>query len=284
VQDGGAVLGFAYHDLMARLRTRGPDDAWTRLQEIIAWYDEVQKAGGPREYYKDTARGSLQGCGKPGGLGIDCEFRESVLVPQVVIRGFLGLEPTATGFSINPALPSTWSELTVDRIHLHNLVLTVRVTRSSITVAREGIASEPFHIELPPGPWTLHYLDHNGDVLRKINVPAQQGRSTVEVDWQDASTIRFNRKRSSPEGEPLTRPTAVRPLPAPGGSKLEARRRRPGVGEHAAATAFGGSLAPPAFPPPVAGLRPFVEDMGRTRARVSHNLSGCIRRERNSQH
>ena len=31
VQDGGAVLGFSYHDLMARLKTAGPDDAWQRL-------------------------------------------------------------------------------------------------------------------------------------------------------------------------------------------------------------------------------------------------------------
>ena len=32
VQDGGAVLGFSYHDLMARLKTAGPDDAWQRLR------------------------------------------------------------------------------------------------------------------------------------------------------------------------------------------------------------------------------------------------------------
>ncbi len=32
VQDGGAVLGFSYHDLMARLKTAGPDDAWNRLR------------------------------------------------------------------------------------------------------------------------------------------------------------------------------------------------------------------------------------------------------------
>ena len=33
VQDGGAVLGFSYHDLMARLKTAGPDDAWQRLRD-----------------------------------------------------------------------------------------------------------------------------------------------------------------------------------------------------------------------------------------------------------
>ena len=46
VQDGGAVLGFSYHDLMARLKTAGPDDAWQRLRQILDWFDEV--AGGRR--------------------------------------------------------------------------------------------------------------------------------------------------------------------------------------------------------------------------------------------
>ncbi len=30
VQDGGAVLGFSYHDLMSRLIVDGADDAWLR--------------------------------------------------------------------------------------------------------------------------------------------------------------------------------------------------------------------------------------------------------------
>ncbi len=45
VQDGGAVLGFSYFDVMARLKTHGPDDAWKRLKEILVWFDEVQFAG-----------------------------------------------------------------------------------------------------------------------------------------------------------------------------------------------------------------------------------------------
>jgi hypothetical protein len=49
------------------------------------------------------------GGGPPGGLGIDEEFMESVLVPQVMLYGFLGFEPTAEGwfFRIEPngALP-----------------------------------------------------------------------------------------------------------------------------------------------------------------------------------
>ncbi len=50
VQDGGAVLGFSYHDLMARLKTTGADDAWQRLKAVLAWFREVQHAGGYRAY------------------------------------------------------------------------------------------------------------------------------------------------------------------------------------------------------------------------------------------
>lgn len=120
VQDGGAVLGFSYFDLMARLKTNGPDDAWKRLREILAWFREVQSEGGYRAYYAKPGRGTLQGGGPPGGLGMDQEFMESVLVPQVMLYGFLGLTPDSTGFSITPRLPNGWPSLTVTRLRLHD--------------------------------------------------------------------------------------------------------------------------------------------------------------------
>ena len=61
VQDGGAVLGFSYHDLMARLKTLGPDNAWRRLQEILRWFGEVQAAGGYRKYYDGKREGTHAG-------------------------------------------------------------------------------------------------------------------------------------------------------------------------------------------------------------------------------
>ena len=97
---GGAVLGFSYHDLMARLASRGPDDAWKRLRGILEWFREVQAAGGYRKYYDGLREGTLQGGGTAGGLGMDSEFFESALVPQVVVNGFLGFAPTADGFKI----------------------------------------------------------------------------------------------------------------------------------------------------------------------------------------
>jgi hypothetical protein len=156
VQDGGGVLGWSYHDLMARLMTAGPDDAARRLHEICAWFDETQAAGGYRAYYSDPARGTLQGGNVPGGLGLDREFFESVLVPQVMLYGFLGFQPTAEGCTISPRLPSDWPALTITRIHLHDHVLDVSASEMTIDVKDHAPDSAPLRITVPTD-WSLKY-------------------------------------------------------------------------------------------------------------------------------
>ena len=125
VQDGGAVLGFSYFDIMSRLKSQGPNEAWARLRAIIDWYAEVEGEGGYRAYYAKAGRGTLQGGGTAGGLGLDHEFFESVLVPQVLLYGFLGFEPTPTGYRLNPRLPQDWPSLTVSNIRLGQKLLTI---------------------------------------------------------------------------------------------------------------------------------------------------------------
>jgi len=155
VQDGGAVLGFSYHDLMCRLKVDGPDDAWRRLRDILVWFEETQAGGGYRAYYaKDPARGTLQGGNVPGGLGLDREFFESILVPQVMLYGFLGFEPTPLGFKINPRLPQDWPELKLTRVHLHDLVLDLTARADgTVLVQADRPSDAPVVIELPEGRW-----------------------------------------------------------------------------------------------------------------------------------
>lgn len=145
VQDGGAVLGFSYHDLMARLKTKGPDDAWRRLREILAWFREVQAEGGYRAYYAKPGRGLLQGGGPPGGLGMDREFLESVLVPQVMLYGFLGFTPTADGYTLQPRLPSDWPSLTITGILFHDQVLDITAHADGRVEVRDREAAEESH-------------------------------------------------------------------------------------------------------------------------------------------
>ena len=51
---------------------------------------------------------------------MDQEFYESVLVPQVMLYGFLGLTPEPGGFAVSPRLPNGWPSLTVSRVRLHD--------------------------------------------------------------------------------------------------------------------------------------------------------------------
>lgn len=155
IQDGGAVLGFAYHDLMARLRVRGADDCWERLGALLDWEAEVRAAGGYRAYYEGGSRGTtLQGCGTAGGLGIDCEFLESSLVPAVVIHGFLGLEPRADHLRIRPRLPGACPEMTVSGLLYRGVRIDLKATAEELELFLHSKPSPPLRIELPE-PVTL---------------------------------------------------------------------------------------------------------------------------------
>ena len=199
VQDGGAVLGFSYFDLMARLKTREPDDAWSRLKEIIRWFDEVQAAGGYRAYYDGTREGTLQGGGTAGGLGLDQEFFESALVPQVMLYGFLGFQPDADGFRVDPRLPSDWPQLTVDRIRFQDLVLTITAKRDSIEVRKEGRVEEPCWARLPEGQWRAAYLAADGSTQPAASLKRRASDGAVLLEWADAAGVRFGRAASNPQ-------------------------------------------------------------------------------------
>jgi hypothetical protein len=197
VQDGGAVLGFSYHDLMARLKILGPDNAWQRLQEIVKWFDEVQAGGGYRKYYDGSRDGSLQGGGTPGGLGLDHEFFESALVPQIMLKGFLGFAPRADGFTLNPRLPSDWPELTIDRIRFQNLTLRIRATRDSIEIRKEGTAAEPMFIRLPEGKWKTSWLTDEG-TAKPATLSKRKADDAFELNWNGGAAIRFENQASTP--------------------------------------------------------------------------------------
>ncbi|MCF7669467.1 MAG: hypothetical protein K9N48_06805 [Verrucomicrobia bacterium] len=197
VQDGGAVLGFSYHDLMARLHTLGPDNAWERLESVIAWFDDVTDAGGYREYYKNH-EGSLQGGGTPGGLGMDNEFFESVLVPQVMLDGFLGFKPTFDGFKLNPVLPRSWPSLRINNIRWGDGVFTVHAARDYIDVFITGASDRAFYIYLPDGNWKTIELDTNGRPVKTIRLDIRGNDHAFKIGPSRPRALRF--KRMNGEG------------------------------------------------------------------------------------
>jgi len=190
VQDGGAVLGFSYQDIMARLKVLGPDNAWQRLREIARWYQEVRDAGGYRAYYDGKRPGTLQGGGSSGGLGLDCEFWESVMLPNALLRGFAGFSPTADGFQILPQLPAEWQGLEISRIGWRDASLHIKVREKSIEVMKEGRADAAW-VVVPEKYRRVTYLNADGSVLRRENLKRRAQDQASLIDWKNAAGLLF---------------------------------------------------------------------------------------------
>jgi len=189
VQDGGAVLGWSYHDLMARLKIKGADNCWNRLKQILEWFDQVQTAGGYRKYYKDRKDATLQGGGTAGGLGLDFEFVESILVPQIVIDGFIGFQPCGDGFAINPSLPGDWRSCMIDRIYFHGMIFSVKASKDTIEISCTGEIRDPCNIYPPEASWNVKKISPTGEETESRQISINRSNSSIMVDWREVSKI-----------------------------------------------------------------------------------------------
>lgn len=163
VQDGGAVLGFTFYDLWARLRILGPDNAWDRLREIMEWEADVWALGGYRQFY-EVNEGTMQGGGPPGGLGIDFEFFESSMVPAIIPRGFLGMEPSATTLRIDPNPPSQSPRLVVRNASYRGNVFDIAGERDRVELDFRSAPTPAIQIELP-GEWQREGSGESGSLF-----------------------------------------------------------------------------------------------------------------------
>lgn len=185
VQDGGAVMGFGFHDLMARVKTLGADNALPYVERNAEWFREVRQAGGYRKYYApEHGRGNLQGGNVPGGLGLDLEFFESVMYPQIILFGFAGFEAGIDGFSVRPQLPERWSKLAVDRIRWQDQTLALRVRKDVIEIAFDGPERE-ITVGLPSGRWRMT-VDETSQTLDVNDAP-------IPLKTKPGKILRFTR-------------------------------------------------------------------------------------------
>lgn len=130
-QDGGAILFTSYYDMMARLQSKGVDNAYKRLKEIRDWYmkiyeyNEENGYGGAqfyRGYYNSEAGIPLQGMGIAGSLGLDSEFIESAIVYSIVPFGFFNLESIGVkNLAVTPQLPKDLSFWRMENLMYNNV-------------------------------------------------------------------------------------------------------------------------------------------------------------------
>jgi hypothetical protein len=250
VQNGGADLFTSFFDVVDRVRNRGADNGWTRLTQILDWYQAAQNAGGYRAYYPQP--GVLQGCGTVGALGIDCEFIESGLVPLSFLYGFLGIGADVDGLDIYPALPSTLSSIGVQRLFFQRNYYDVTETSDPthpVQIATRGSSAPvtlPVKIgnlapnqtytftvsDLAAGTHTTQVFqtDGTGTVIASLAMPAQ-GEITLAraaLNFYTVTPCRVLDTRST--GVALSSSTAVNTYTITGGSC--------GIPASAAAVAF----------------------------------------------
>jgi trehalose/maltose hydrolase-like predicted phosphorylase len=95
-------------------------------------------------------------------LGIDEEFFESVLVPQVMIYGFLGFTPQPGGLRIDPHLPKDWQALTITRIAVQDSVIDVTARPDGVEINCRAGSTKPLGVVLAPAQWQLALTDAAG--------------------------------------------------------------------------------------------------------------------------
>jgi hypothetical protein len=179
IQDGGAVLGFTYFELMERLRWRGVDDAFERYREVLGWYREVEEAGGFRPYYASPRRaGTLQGCGTPGGLGLDCEFQEGRLIAAFAAHGLLGLQPDLQRLAIRPRFPEGCSRLALEGLQYRGVRLDVAARPERVELKIHDIPLGPLTFALD-GTWKLEPGGATGSLF-SLERPGNYVLSRVE--------------------------------------------------------------------------------------------------------
>lgn len=195
IQDGGAVMGFSYHDLVARHRTMGPEVGWERLMEILEWYEDVWEVGGYRPYYEEH-EGMLQSP-LPGGLGLHREFTEPALMPLYALRGLFGLNARPAGFGLDPHFPEAVDDFTVDRVRFQDALLSLRYREGLTTVRVDQGSLGDLKLYLPEGEWEVAYANARSRLGESLRLtPGPEGTTVpLQIRGSDRLYLRGNSAR-----------------------------------------------------------------------------------------
>lgn len=128
LENGGAIFYVSHYDMMARLVSMGPDNAWKRFEIILTEFSKDQLKRDPKNNK-----------GAAWKWGIIGEFPESGLVPATLVLGFLGLDATPEALMVNPRLPKALPWLEAFQIHYRGGIYRIRADQTSVRIkAVEG--------------------------------------------------------------------------------------------------------------------------------------------------
>lgn len=135
-QNGGAILYTSFYDILGRIRYLGAENALERYRAILNRYAEPDRlSGGSPLYHGEKSQGGPDG--GAGSAGVEGEFPESGLVPCILLHGFMGVRPTASGLVVSPALPHTIEWLRCRNVCFAGTLYTIHTTATHVSLTRQ---------------------------------------------------------------------------------------------------------------------------------------------------
>lgn len=209
VQDGGAVLWASYYDLVARAQVLGGDNAYSRLEGIVSWYDKVKRetegegtAFFENYYYNVEMYGDNAGEGYfvrqaanvegAGAIGLDSEFLENSIFVRAIPDAFFGMETSSLDLiSFTHNIPSGVSYLRGDNLRFGKAAYALLETKDGmeITSIRGAVHQDTkieFAFKQPSGAFKVYvndqetsdYVVTNGTV--KVKVPFSKVKVSIK--------------------------------------------------------------------------------------------------------
>lgn len=122
LENGGGILYTAYYDVMARVKMGDVQGAYGHMNLMA------------REYAKDELNRDPMNTtsGSSDVLGFVGEYSESGLAPMGYLYGFIGLSLMAGGLKFDPAIPSGYKYMGVNRLRFDDRSYTVTVHRDGV--------------------------------------------------------------------------------------------------------------------------------------------------------
>ena len=146
-QNGGAILFVTYYDILARAQVYGAENAFARLEEVMAWFADVKAAfvasgrTNAKEFflpYYETHNGTLQGRGEEGALGLDAEFVENSILYASVPNVFFGMntyyDADGVVMQVAPNLPDAIGTWKMEQVRYVGLTYDIAVSNNFVVV------------------------------------------------------------------------------------------------------------------------------------------------------
>lgn len=130
--NGGSFLAITYYEIMARIEAGDVEGAWKRTQ---LFSQGIARHGGAGNNWVTATGDVAAGADEP-------YLSDMVVVPSVLVHGFMGIHPTWDRLEVHPHLPAGWKGASTEILYkgvLHRVV----IRGDKVTIQRLGRRHTP---------------------------------------------------------------------------------------------------------------------------------------------